>query len=615
MTGMTQRCLRLLLASLGLVLGAVGCGGGGGGGAASTSGTLPTLVQDDVPAGMRTPAPAGLFALSAGDSAVFRKLNIGGGQFDTVQRAVTAGPKGPWHLIISETDTNGTESADYSRDISGLSLDFTGDTSLPVAARNIMGTLMEYPDPLYPVGSTRSSIRQGAWGQDLNGDGLSESFRFRFTQVFRGFETMSFFGKAVSVAHFTNTIDFSIVSSRAGDSTVRAISIEENYFAEGFGLVKQVVRITDGNGTDVEPPYTLELQDATIGGRSWQDYLLTDGTKLQLNLVHVAAVYDPIRNVYYATVPSTYRDETGLSVLTPPGANSIATVDADTGSVAFSAPIGASPATLAMASDGSALYVGMLNAPEIVRLDLPSMLVTDRMTLTDGGPMPLPQFAQHIQASPTHATTFAVSLGDRGGNSYGANRSVALVRNMVVQPDRIGGPTLANAITFDSSGTNVFGVDFYNSPATASSFQVTGTGLMVSSSQVLTSYIGFLSHMWLDYVADSLVLGRFAVSATTFAATDLAPGLDCRALTNAKVVCLQFGTNTGGFIVSKALVPIALPANAADAPIFFGAHEGGGMVHISSAVVGRVAVSEARGALTQGSPFTRMIIFSSPRLQ
>lgn len=612
MGGLTSHGWRAFLASLALALGAAGCGGGGG--STSTTGTLPTLVQDDFPAGPRSPAPAGLFALSAGDTAVFRKLNAGGVQIDTVQRVATAGPRGPGHLIVSQTDRSGTESADYIRDAAGLSLDFSGDTALPPAARSIMGTLIEYPDPLYPVGSTRSSFRQGAWGQDLNGDGLSESFQFRFTQVFQGFETMTFYGKALSVARFTNIIDLSIVSSRSSDGTGRAVSIEENYFAEGFGLVHQVVRMTDGNGNDVEPPYTLELRDATIGGRSWQDHLLNDGTRVQLDLVHVEAVYDPIRHVYYATVPSTYRDESGLMTLLPPGANGIATVDADTGSVTYSAPVGANPTTLAIASDGSALYVGLLDAPEVVRVALPSMVVSDRLALTDGAPTHLPQYARHIQASPTHATTFALSMGYHSWDRYSSNRSVALVRNMVIQPDQITAPPRANVITFAPAGSTVFGVDFDSSPATASSFQVTPGGLSPLASQALGTHIGVPNGIWMDHVADSLVLGRFAVSTTTLAVTDMAPGLDCRALTGTKAVCLRFPTYADGSVVAKALVPITLPANAADALISFGAHDGSSKVRISSAVPGRVAVSEARGALTRDSPFTRMILFSSPRL-
>lgn len=615
MFGVSKRRLRSLVALLAVVVMGVGCGGGGESGAISTSNPLPTLVQDDFPAGARSPVPSDLFALAVGDSATFRKLNAGGNQFDTVRRAVMASPKGPSYVIVSDTDSSGTEVLEYIRDTSGLSIDFTSDSSLPAAARDIIGALVEYPSPLFGAGSTRSSLRQGSWGQDLNGDGVPESFRFRFTQIFRGFETVTFSGKAVSVAHFTNTIAFSIFSSRTIDSPVQVVSIEESYFAEGYGLVKQEVRTTDGNGTDVEPPYTLELQDSIIGGRSWNDYLLTDGTKLQLNLVHTAAVFDADRNVYYASVPSTYRDESGLSVLTPPGANSIATVDASTGNIVYSAPIGASPSTLAMSADGSALYVGMLNAPEIVRVDLPSMSVTHRISLSDGEPVPQPQFAQHIQASPVHPTMFAVSIGNSGGDSYAPNRSVVLVRDMVVQPDRINGPARANAISFDASGTTVFGIDFFNSPPTASSFDVTGTGLTALNSQSFASSISFPSTLWLDHVAGSLVFSRFFLSSTTFAAADLASGVDCRALTNAKVVCLKLVTDTAGFIVSKSLVPIALPSNIADAPISFGAYDGSAKVHISSAVAGRVAVSEARGALTQGSPFTRMTMFRSPMLQ
>ena len=44
-----------------------------------------------------------------------------------------------------------------------------------------------YPTPFYPAGGTRTVVRQGSLGADADGDGVADSFRFEFNQVFEGF--------------------------------------------------------------------------------------------------------------------------------------------------------------------------------------------------------------------------------------------------------------------------------------------------------------------------------------------------------------------------------------------------------------------------------------------
>ncbi len=610
--------VRLAVVLIAGLLAACGGGGGdgGGGGLVIPPNALPTLVEDNFPAGSGTQAPANLYALSAGDTATFRKLYANGDPFGSMTRAVASSPLGPSHVVVTETIGSETESITYVRSSDGLSIDFSTDITAPPLARSIIGTLLEYPSTLPPPGTTRTSVRQGSWGADLDSDGATESFRLTFRQVFAGYESLHYPGRPLSAARFNNTIELTLFPSRPGVEPSTAVVHEVNHFVPAFGLVKRAVRVTDGAGNELETPYTLELQIGNIGGVDWGDFQLTDGTRRILDLVHSAAVYDPNRNVYYAIVPATQVVAPGNVSVVPPGANTIATIDPDTGAITFSAPIGDNPGTLAINSDASALYVGMLNQPEIARVALPSMNVTDRLTL-DTGPAPAaPQYAQHIQASPVDPDTFAATLSFRGGNTSASAWSTVLVRNMVTQPDRIESPyTSANAVAFSSDGTRVYGLVLSRSPAMGAAYAVTGTGLVFQYTAEVSGPLYEEEVIWADMVADTAVHNRFSVALDTFALTQLAPGSSCRRLANARVVCLQLGNTPSGYIPSQALITARVPGVADDAPIYFGRRNVGSRMHISAAQPGRVLVSEATFSVSRESPYTRMIVFTDPRIQ
>src|SRR5262249_17252705 len=132
---------------------------------------------------------------------------------------------------------------------------------------------------------------------------------------------------------------------------------------------------------------------------------------------------DSGRNVYYASVPG--------SVI---GAgNSIATIDPATGQVTPSAPIGSEPGALALASDGSVLYVGLDGSGEVIRLALPSMTPQGRVRLAVDSSFGSTR-AEAISVSPADATVAAVSMAYFGVSPRHAG--VALLRDMVMQPKR-----------------------------------------------------------------------------------------------------------------------------------------------------------------------------------
>lgn len=85
--------------------------------------------------------------------------------------------------------------------------------------------------------------------------------------------------------------------------------------------------------------------------------LLITGT---LALPNIALVRDSIRGVVYASITAAG----GAN------ANSIVKIDPATATIISSLPVGVNPGAMAMSEDGQFLYVGLLGAPKIVRVDL-----------------------------------------------------------------------------------------------------------------------------------------------------------------------------------------------------------------------------------------------------
>ncbi len=163
-------------------------------------------------------------------------------------------------------------------------------------------------------------------------------------------------------------------------------------------------------------------------------------------LVHHALIFDPSRRAYYASVPGSM---VGLG-------NTIARIDASTGTVTASRTIGSEPGPLALARDGSALYVGLNGSGEVVKLALPSLEEQWRVRL------PAPQFdgqltAQALSASPDNPDVLAVSM--RKASTSPAHAGVVLIKGGVLQPRQTQAHTGSNLITFGTDGAFVYGLN------------------------------------------------------------------------------------------------------------------------------------------------------------
>lgn len=438
-----------LAALVGVVPVIVACGGGGGGGSAAGPAVrppLPTLSQDILPSGTRLDVSGrNYFPAAAGDTWIYDET-VDGGSPREMRRSVTFSSGDEY--VVAEIGVPSSDRVTYRRTREGVVVVAPLASAGNAALNQAVPTLLEYPEPFYPVGSTRQLIRQGSLG-DLDGDGTADSFRVEYRHTLVGFETLNLrSGPVADTARFRSVFLLTIQPSNPAQPITTVTVNEEAWLAPGLGLVQSIVSATDASGAFIERPTTLRLSGGTIGGVTL--FLSPpDGTVTRIPLVHAGLVYDAPRQRFLASVPGSV----------PGNGNRIAFIDAATGNVSYSAPVGSEPGALALAADGRALLVGLNGTGEVVKLRLPDFAVQWRVTL------PVGAFgaarAETISVSPIDPEVVAVSLYRTAASPR--HDGVALIRNGVLQPRRTRDHTGSNLIVFGSDGASVYG---FNSEST-----------------------------------------------------------------------------------------------------------------------------------------------------
>lgn len=173
-------------------------------------------------------------------------------------------------------------------------------------------------------------------------------------------------------------------------------------------------------------------------------FVTPKANRITVNLQNNSVVADIARGVFYASVPGSVVGQ----------GNRIATVNATSGEVQYSAPVGSEPKAMALAADGGSLYVALDGSGEVVRLALPGMNKLGSIRLP-ADPYYGQKKVESLAASPTQPGTFAVAMRFSGNSPRGAG--VLLVRDMVAQPRQAAGG--GNLITFAPDGQRLYGQD------------------------------------------------------------------------------------------------------------------------------------------------------------
>lgn len=584
--------LRLMASAFALALSACG-GGGGGSDAPATRPALPQLTSDAYPAGERLDLQSrNYFPAAAGDSWVYTLSSNGAPTGQTVTRTVTGATADTF--TISETNP-GTlpETESYRRTSAGISqLDLTSD--LPSAVQALVGEVMMFPEPFYPVGGTRSAVRQGSWGEDADGDGIVDSFRFELSQQLVGFETVALPLGSPEAARFRTVITLTISPSSLRNAPVTISGTEESWWAPDIGLVRVDRTLVDENGAT--STQSLAIASGSVGGTA----LFTaqpDGTLIKLALTHNALVFDASRNRYYASIPGSAGSN----------GNSIATIDATTGAVSHSAAVGSEPFPMAVAPDGSALYVGLKGSGEVVKLTLPAMSEQYRVRLPgalNSGTQLLPK---SIAVSPVESDVIAVSTVDPVGSSY--NSGAVQIRAAAVQPQIVGGLFSSGVfasigpLAYDGNGATVYGYDDDTTGFSLHALSVLGNGLS------LTTRVGIdmgFNIRTVDWTPQGIVVHRGVYRSSDLALLGTVTPNHCRAHSVAnRMVCIA-GSGRLALIDMGSFVTVGSPAFSVDAypPT---------PDQLVPGTAGQVAMRFGSTYISQ--PATDLWLFTSPQLQ
>lgn len=440
---MDRRVMRsTMLAALGVLLAACG-GGSGGGSATATRPPLPELSSEVVPTGERVDVSGrNFFPMSSGDTATFRSQSDFGALL-TVQRTITAGPDAQGRYTLVETVLEDPAipalTSTWRQTPEGLvAVNYRSSDRLQSPAPALDEFLL-YPTPFYPAGGTRTVVRQGSLGADADGDGVADSFRFEFNQVFEGFFDGEVGGRLEVRVRFRHRILITIQPSRLDRSPYTLSDLTEVVdFAEHGGLIARSREERWAGGRTGRPYEDLALLEGTVGGRNLATAWNAGAARL-MRLDAASLVYEPVSASYYA----------GLSATAGAHAGSVARIDPVSGATAYSEPLGGAVRSIDVSSDGTTLYAAVDGRNEVVRLSLPSLQVATRIGLPAG------VSAYAVAASPVDASTFAWY---GSGDPFQAGPH--LVRGGAMQPRSGNGsvtPASAmGAMAFSADGNQLF---------------------------------------------------------------------------------------------------------------------------------------------------------------
>ena len=177
-----------------------------------------------------------------------------------------------------------------------------------------------------------------------------------------------------------------------------------------------------------------------------------------------------------------------LLVALPPArgstAGSIAILDPNSGSLSSPAAVTGSPEVMAIASDGSLLYVGLQGSSSIQRYALPAM--TPDITIPLPAVNSTATFARTIEVAPDNAHTTAVTLQDASGNPMG----LIVFDDATARANTFGFVNVMPVKVIDSAvwganGTAMFGTSSHliGQPAELYAFTVNASGVTLAIDQ------------------------------------------------------------------------------------------------------------------------------------
>jgi len=512
-----QRLIGALMTGITLTL--AGCGGGGGSVDSTTTGTTTASGSETAPIGVPV-AMNDYLPLPVGAVLDYNITDNAGNFLGSGLRQVVADPSGaPNRVKLVTVDLGELDTTMMVIQPDGVYSDNSVDPGLPKTTSAAIGMMRDYAFPAYAIGEVRKVSRSGSWDEDVDGDTVPEQFAIETTQVFRGFEKVAVPWGTVTAAHFSNTNRLTLTMSSDG-SKQGAFATEEAYLAQHIGPVKLLRHAEDFTGNLLYPDETWSISYFTLGNRILDN---KGAMRIVLDLPHNAVVYDPVHDQYYASLGAQSSDHP----------NTIATIDAQTGAVRYSAQIGSNPNKLAISANGQFLYVGLDGTNQVAKLAVPDMSEIYRITFGSDPLYGAMTTAGSLAVSPIDADVFAVAL---------RNSSVAgiAVYNGPTAPPRVTTDfnTRDNLITFGADSNSLYAYNSRSSEFGLRRLNVTSSGLDIVT-MVFTD-AGYFQQS-IAYTDGEIVLGGRLYAGDTLAtnATLMTAASVCRAVGAAnKIACV-----------------------------------------------------------------------------
>jgi hypothetical protein len=185
-------------------------------------------------------------------------------------------------------------------------------------------------------------------------------------------------------------------------------------FISGSNFVRTSKVLWNGSKRPVkfDSPYeieaTISAKDVLLLGNNSVIVLNPGGSQssptaltVYLPLVTNDLIYDPVRGVLWASLPSS----TGGSL-----GNSVVAINPYTGVLGNSVWVGSEPGKMALSTDGSTLWVGLMGSPAVRKIDLNTMALTSVQLYFPGG-WGGNEYTSFLAASPGNPSTVAVNIG------------------------------------------------------------------------------------------------------------------------------------------------------------------------------------------------------------
>ena len=175
-------------------------------------------------------------------------------------------------------------------------------------------------------------------------------------------------------------------------------------------------------------------------------------------------VYDTYSNKLYASINSN----------APSYANHVIAIDPATGQVTSSILTGINPNVLALSSDSTKLYVGMLGEAKVRSINLPTMTLNPSFTLGGDPVFGTLFYAESLAVSPNDPYTVAVAKFDMPNRNH---QGISIYKNSVPLVNNTTNTVGEGNIIAFGSASELFGLPIHSIPQGLSTYTVNNTGI------------------------------------------------------------------------------------------------------------------------------------------